>query len=421
MKQASFARNNAVFWIASMGVSVINYLYYPVLGRLLNPTSFGETQTIISFFTQIGSFFIVLGLVGVGIITKYKSEAEQSELTAEISRLTLYLSVMFFILSIFLSTWLKHFFHFGSIGPFVLLGISILISVPAAFANSYLQGHKRFRDLANVNVVAAISKLIFAVTFVEIGLKTMGAVGGLIAAQLLALLISLRKGKGIRHFIATNLHFKKPNLILLKPEIPYALMVLATSLTTNLLLSFDILVVKHYFSPAQAGLYTGISITSNIIFYVTSPFAAVMFPSIKPASSLSQNQKVLKRSLTITFSVGGLALAIFLLVPHLVVLILLGHKYAVYASFLRGLALSMFALSLANLLIYYHIGLRHYLVAPAVLIGLISTLALLGSRHASMGMVVGDLVLGALILLALQTILLLLYRKGPTWHQQNQL
>jgi O-antigen/teichoic acid export membrane protein len=230
----------------------------------------------------------------------------------------------------------------------------------------------------------------------------------------------LFQGKGIRHFAATNLHFKKPNLILLKPEMPYALMVLATSITTNLLLSFDILVVKHYFSPAQAGLYTGISITSNIIYYLTSPFAAVMFPSIKPSKTLSQNQQVLKRSLLITSGVGGLALLVFLIVPHLVVLALLGHKYAIYSSFLRGLGLSMFALSLANLLIYYHIGLRHYLVAPAVLIGLIATLALLASRHASMGMVVGDLVLGALILLALLTILLFVYRR-EAWHPQNQL
>jgi O-antigen/teichoic acid export membrane protein len=420
MNRGSFARNNTVYWLASMGVAIINYLYYPVLGRLLDPTSFGETQTIISFFTQLGSFFIVLGLVGVGIITKYKSQREQNELTSEISRITLYISVLFFILCILFSSWLKHFFHFGSVEPFILLGISILVSVPAAFANSYLQGHKRFSDLAKVNIVGAVSKLIFAVILVEIGLKTAGAIGGLIAAQMLVLVISLKKGRGIRNFISTNLHFKMPNLDMLKPEMPYAFMVLATSLTINLLLSFDILVVKHYFSPTQAGLYTGISIISNIIFYVTSPFASVMIPSIRPSSSDSSNKQVLKRSLLTTFIVGGLVLVIFLIAPHLVVLILLGNKYAVYSSFLRGLALSMFALSLATLLIYYHIGLRHYLVAPTVIIGLISTLALLGSRHASMGMVVGDLVFGSLILLVLLAILLLVYRRN-SWHPQNQL
>jgi O-antigen/teichoic acid export membrane protein len=421
MKPASFARNNVVFWAASLGVSILNYLYYPVLGRLMKPVAFGETQTIISFFTQLSTFFIVLGLVGVGIITKYADETKRDELTNEISRLTLYLAIFFFGLSLLFSTWLKHFFHFGSVGPFFLLGVSLLISVPASFTNSYLQGHKRFKALAGVNLTSALGKLILSVFLVELGFKTMGAIGGLVAAQLLALLVSLNKGRGLRHFVASNLKIQKPNFILLKPELPYGTMVLITSLTTNLFLSFDILVVKHYFPPAQAGLYTGISIISNIIYYLTVPFATVMIPSIRPGRSASQNRSTLKKSLLITSCTGGTALIIFLLLPHLVVLILLGHRYAIYASFLRGLAVSMFALSIANLLIYYHIGLRHFLVAPTVLVGLITTLILLSRRHASMNLVVSDLVLGALILLGLLAGLLLVYRRDGLWRQPKPL
>jgi O-antigen/teichoic acid export membrane protein len=63
-----FLKNNAVFWITSLIVSFVNYLYYPILGRLMRPADFGETQTIISIFTQTAVFFQVIGLISIGII-----------------------------------------------------------------------------------------------------------------------------------------------------------------------------------------------------------------------------------------------------------------------------------------------------------------------------------------------------------------
>lgn len=412
-RQRAFLRHNAIYWVAALLVSFLNYLYYPVMGRLLDPAAFGETQTIISFFTQAGAFFQVLGLVSIGVAAKYADVKVRDKLTNELSRLSLALALLFFGLSIIFSPLLKQFFHFGSVGPFMLLGILLLVNVPLAFANAYLQGNQRFKALSAVNILGAVSKLVLSAGLVLIGLKTLGAIGGMICAQIIGLLYSLKLGKGLRSYVAAHLHFRRPEFKLVKPELPYALIVLATSLTTNLLLSFDILVVKHYFSPVQAGLYTGISIISNIIYYVTGPFAAVMIPSIQPSLAAAKNYRTLRHSLLITTVIGGGVLVVFLLAPHFVVTLLLGHKYSVYANFLPGLAVSMFALSLANLLIYYHIGLRHFLVAPTVLLGLATTLVLLVRDHASFGMVVWDLVIGSLVLLGLLIVLLWYYRKEP--------
>jgi O-antigen/teichoic acid export membrane protein len=387
----------------------------------MNPASFGETQTIISFFTQISTFFVVLGLISIGIITKYSDEEKREELTNELSRVALGLSIFFLLLSFLFSTPLRNFFHFSSSGPFILMGIALVINVPLSFSNAYLQGNKHFKSLSIVNVVSSVSKLILSAVLVLVGLKTMGAIAGLLVAQLIGLFYSLKNGKGLMHFIKVHFQWHWPKFNLIKPELPYAVMVLATSLTTNLFISFDILVVKHYFTPVQAGLYTGISIISNIIFFITGPFAAVMIPSIKLSRPFKENQQILKRSLLITASTGGLALLIFLLAPHFVVLLLLGKKYAVYSSFLRGLSFSMFALSIANLLIYYHIGLRHFLVAPMVLVGLITTLILLDRKHATMGSVVWDLVVGAIVLLVLMFLLLFVYRRELAWRHLKPL
>lgn len=398
---SSFMKNNAIFWMASLGVSFFNYLYYPILGRLMQPTYFGETQTIISIFSQAAIFFQVLGLVGIGIITKYKHETDRNQVTNELSRLALIFSVVLLCLTLTFIEQLKSFFHFTSITPFFALSIALLLSVPLAFANSYLQGHKKFWTLSISNIIGAVGKILFAVLFVVAGLKAFGAIGGLVCAQLLALMYALKMGEGIIHFIAANLHLRKPNFKLIKPELPFASLVFLTALTTNLLLSFDILVVKHYFSPREAGFYTGISIIANIIFFITNPFVGVMFPSIKPKDNDQQNKHLLFRTMLLVILVGGSITLLFVFVPHFFVTLLLGQRYAAYAIYLKGLSVALFIYSIANLLIYYHVGIRNFVVAPIVAIGFIATLWLLKSYHATMSMVVRDLVQGSIILLVL--------------------
>jgi O-antigen/teichoic acid export membrane protein len=397
----NFMRHNAIYWSASLGVSFINYLYYPILGRLMPPTAFGETQTIISIYTQAAIFFQVLSLVSIGIIAKYSNEKQRNKINDELSRVTLLLSTIMLLLTVAFSPLLKNFFHFGGLAPFLALAVALLLAVPLSFANAYLQGHTQFWKLSLANFLGAVGKIIFAVIFVLLGLKAFGAVGGLVCAQLLALSYALKVGKGVGNFIRTNLHLRRPNFKLLKPELPYAGMVLITSLATNLLLSFDILVVKHYFPPRQAGFYTGISIISNIIYYVSGPIASVLLPSLRVTQSHQKNFALLKRSLALVVLLGGIVTAIFLLIPHFVVLLLLGSKFTPYAKYLRGLSVALFAMSLSNLLIYYHIGLRHFLVAPVALMGLIVTIWLLVISHATIGLVVRDLIAGALLLLVL--------------------
>lgn len=414
IRQNAFLRNNAIFWVGSLVVAFMNYLYYPVLGRLMQPADFGEVQTVISIFGQLAIFFSVIGLISIGIITKYSDEDQRLKITNEISRLALYVSVVMLLLIILFSPELKGFFHFQSVLPFFALACTLLISVPIAFSNSYLQGHKRFLVLATSNLILSTGRIVLAVIFVVAGFRALGAIGGLICAQLIALAYSLKKGKGIRHFVANHLHLQKPQLQIIRGELTFISAVFLTSLTTNLLLSLDILAIKHYFPPRAAGYYTGISIIANIVYFVTGPIAGVLIPSISVSQTEAESFSFLRRSLYLLLPIGGGITLFFVLLPHLVVTLLLGSAFGPYATYLKGLSIALFLLSIANLLIYYHIGRRHNAIAPVVTIGLIVTTALLWIRHTTMGAVVGDLEIGASFILVLMIGLSLVYARAST-------
>lgn len=396
---SQFLRQNAIFVVGSGLVSFMNYLYYPVLGRLLTPADFGEVQAIISFFLQTSVFLSVLSLVTIGVVKRYEDPAERAAVLGELERLAWGIGLGGFIVVVALSPMLQDFLNFNSLVPFLLLALSVLLGIPASFSNAYIQAHRRFGWLSGANLLGAASKLVFSVALVLVGLRAAGAVGGVVLSQALSMLVALalawRLGRRL-----PPLTIARPNLTLVRPELRYAGLVLVTSLAINILLSSDIIVAKHVFDPHEAGLYAGIATVARIIFFLTGPLAAVLIASVK-LDDPAHNRALLLRSGVLLTGLGGTALAAFALWPAQIVGLLIGTEYQVYANILPLLALALFILSLANLLTYYYVALRRPGVMVAALVATPIAIGIMALHHATPADLVMSLLISSVILTTL--------------------
>jgi len=83
-------------------------------------------------------------------------------------------------------------------------------------------------------------------------------------------------------FIPLRFLFKKSNDISVKIPvrelINYAVPATIAIFCLSSFISTDVILVKHFFSPVQAGLYGGMSLIGKVIFYFTAPIPTVMFP-----------------------------------------------------------------------------------------------------------------------------------------------
>ncbi len=188
---------------------------------------------------------------------------------------------------------------------------------------------------------------------------------------------------------------------LLLPELKYAGLVLAGSLTITALYSIDIIVVKHYFDAHTAGLYAGVATVARIIFFLTGSISQVLIPSVKLGNSPQQNIQVLRKSTLLLVAIGGAALAVFWLVPGLIMRTLMGNEYAEYAWLLPRLSLVIFIVSVVNLFILYYMALRQYAIGFIAIIGLAVTCGLVGMNHDSLQAVVDSMLYGTLALAGL--------------------
>lgn len=399
--QSPFLRQNAIFFIGSTVVSFLNYLYYPVLGRLLSPADFGEVQAIISFFLQTGVLLSVLSLVTINVVKRYPQPTDQAPLLAEIERIALWIGLIFCVAMAIASTWLQGLLNFTSPWPFLLLAFSVLLGVPGAFAGAYIQAHQRFTQLSTANILGAGSKLMFSAAFVLVGLRAVGAVMGVVASQILSLIYStvVARRLGRQNSFRQYLVLRRPDVSLIRPELRYAGLVLLTSLAVNTILSLDILFAKHYFEPVEAGLYAGIATVARIIFFLTGPLTGVLVASVIPLGPAAANRDLLKRSVFLLMLLGGGALGLFVLWPGWVTSLLVGPRYIEVAHLLPTLSLAIFILSLANLLLLYQVALRRIWAAPAAVVGLVVIMGWLLRHHQSISDIVNGLLAGSIVLL----------------------
>ncbi len=401
-RRSRFIRHNAIFFVGSAAVGALNYLYYPVMGRLLTPTSFGEVQTLISLFLQITIFLTVLGLVTITVVTRYQHDDERNRVVLEFEKIALVIGLGMGIGTFIFQQWVRDFLQFDSSLPIVLLMLALIVSVPLTFRGAFLRGRQRFGQASVINMVSAGGKLLLALIFVGVGYGTAGAIGGLLGAQIVSCLLAVwwARSSGL-HRPAGMRNWSWPKLRVVAPELRFSIIVLVTSLAITLQYSIDVIIVKHYFDPHTAGLYAGVAGVARIIFFLTASIALVLMPMARSDAPAKDNRRLLLKSLLLLLGIGLPAVALFVIAPQSVITILMGKQYSGVASLLPPLGLAIFIISIVNLIATYYLALRRAAIAVVVALGAIVTDALIVINHDSLHAVVNSLLLGSGLMLAI--------------------
>ncbi|HJQ08772.1 MAG TPA: oligosaccharide flippase family protein [Candidatus Saccharimonadales bacterium] len=400
VRHSQFIRHNTILLLGSVMVGALNYLYYPIMGRLLEPASFGEVQTLVSLFLQLTIFLSVFGLVTVNIVANYQDDSSRNAVILAFEKLALSISLGLLIITVVLQAPLADFFHFDSALPFVILMSSLLFAVPFTFRSAFLRGRQKFGLYTVVNLLGAGGKLLLSPLLIVLGLGTAGAIGGLVTAQALACALAV--------FFALRLGLKRPKgssplgakgMKAIIPELRYGLLVLTGSLVITMQYSVDIMVIKHYFDAETAGLYAGIASVARIIFFLTASVAMVLMSSVTMQQAAPKNRSQLIKSFALLSVLGLPPLGLFALAPKFIITMLMGPQYLALAELLPPLSLTIFIVSALNLLIAYYLSLRRYGVAPVVLAGALITYVFILLHHGTPAAVVYDLLWGSVLML----------------------
>lgn len=392
-----FVKNNIIYFAGTLTTGFFSYLFHPVLSRLMGVADFGDTQALLSFSALTGGVVAIFGTIIVNLIANGGDEEKKKQIISSLRKIAFYAAGFVFSLFLAGSFFLKNFFNFSSLPAFILLIASIPLSVSVTVRSAFLHGRRNFKTLSLGGVISSSSRLLFAAFFVILGWRTFGAMFGLLAAQLVALgYLYLKTRQDLIFVPASKPLFSKD----IRRELAYGLLIFATTFTITFLYSADILVVKHYFSAGEAGLYSGIATVGRVIFFLCASVVGVLFPSVSLANTPTDNQRLLIKALAIIFLIGGLIWLSFLIAPCLFINLLIGSRYASHASLLPRLGLLSFLVALVQVLFMYHLALRHRFILLAAGAGVLIGLLLSYYNHASLEMIINNFIFASLAVIA---------------------
>ncbi|EKD42911.1 MAG: hypothetical protein ACD_72C00535G0007 [uncultured bacterium] len=366
----SFVKNNIFYLTGSILIGAFNYLFYPVLGRLLTSTEFGEVQTLVTILSLATLFITIFGSATINIVANSTDDSERNSIISQFRKLITGIALILAISLAILSPWLKNFFHFTSIYTFILLAALIPLNIPNILRTSFLQGKKQFYTTSINGVTLALGKLLASAAFVLIGLRVGGVLLGILFAQVVSLIYLYKK---TNHDLILS-SFKTTKLTKrLLTETAYGTLILAVAFVTTFFTTADVLFAKRFFSPEEAGLYSGIATVARIIFFISSPVVSVLFASVM-IDNKAENSKLFKKAFIIMSILGLIPLIIFSLWPEMMIKILMGQKYIYKSHLLPYMGLALFLASINNALFMYYLALRKKFIAIIAVAGVGLTL-----------------------------------------------
>ena len=394
--QDKFLKDNFIFFIGSMVVAVFNYLYHPILGRMMDIESFGEVQALISLFVLFSMVIGVFKTIVINIVANAREFKEKQEIILMLQKVGLCLVLIISSLIIIFSQKLKLFLNFSSFYPFISLAILLILSLFFTFRSAILQAFHKFKEVSIANIYLSAGRLFFAITLVYIGWASFGAITAIVLSQFIALIYVYIKTKdNLISLIGSKIKINSK----VKKEFAYGFLVFLATLCIAFLYSADVIIIKHYFSAEEAGFYSGIATIARIIFFLSGSVAGVLISHIKIENTDKENKKTLIKGLFLIGSLGGVALLTFLIIPDIIIKVLIGQRYLAYAYLLPKLSILLFLVSIISLLFYYFLALRKYFLSVIALASPIFVLLLTYFNHQTLLQVVNNFLLISILIL----------------------
>lgn len=333
--------------------SALGYLYHLIMGRILGPVDYGTLASLFAILQIVSIVPISSSFAIVKFIADTKDAGERAEVYISIKnfmwKLAVVVSLVLFLAAPAISGFLniKGTLAVFFVGPITFLSLITLIDQAA------MQGMLKFIGVAAPTFFSALFKLTLGVLLVVLGLSVNGAVGGMLLGLLLTYFITVK--------IRGNLFGSKPKKHFeIKRFLKYAFPVLIMALAFTSMFTVDLVMVKHFLPPFEAGIYAALSNLGKIIFFASQPITQTMFPIVSKRKATGERYRNVFWAAFLLTAVLSLGIVVFYwLFPDFAIGILYGSKYLAAKDELVWMGIFVAVYTVSYLLVNLLLSLDH--------------------------------------------------------------
>lgn len=352
----SYTKNIIIIFIGASLANFLNLLYQLLIAHKLSAMQFASFNSLLSIFMIISSPLATIQVA----VAKYCSEfnthkqlAKLKFLLSDLSKKGLVLAISTLLIFWFASFHITGALRIPSISSGYILAILLASTWLSPLFAGFIQGLELFYWLALAPTLIGILKLILGYLFLLSGYKISGALAALLVSNLAGIIIFylvLRRYLTIEP-VKESINYKQM-LIYLAP-------VVVSYFCFFSLVSFDMVLVKYFFSQEEAGFYSLAQMVGKIFLFLPAAISVVMLPKTSGLNAKNlDTTSTLKKSLLYASILCISALIIYNIFPSFILKLLTGKAFAESIILGRLFSVSMAFFSLLFILINYFLSIR---------------------------------------------------------------
>lgn len=394
-----FLKNSVIIFLSTSLVNVANLLYQILVVRKLSVANYGAFNSLLSVFTVISLPVASLAAMIAKFVSSYNNTGQRKKADSFLSAV---FGHMFLTGLLFLAVYLlfgfnfRNYLHLDSVIPVYFVGGMLFLTILSTVMFGGLQGLESYLWLSVSNVLSGGLKLILALLFIYLGWDLLGALGAYVTAQIAGLSVSL--------FALREIFYSRHEIsdIALKEKYKFIIPSFITLGCIALLTNIDVVFVKHFFDPVEAGYYSVAQLIGKIVLFVPGAIYIVMLPS---ASGLHAQKKsardLLIKSLKYTAFLCVLVTAAYNLFPGIFLNILTGKVNEHIILLGRLFSVSMTFFSLLAVLLLYQLSISKFMFLKNLALFTVLQICAILFYHASLVQILVILILNSIVLCVL--------------------
>lgn len=352
----SFSKNIILVFAGTSLVNIFNLLYQILIAHRLKPSDFAAFNALLSIFVlfsmPLATLQMAVAKYSAGFIAQNQIKKVRVLLSSLLKKTFIFAALTFFIFC-FISFYIIDKLKIPSVLSGYLLALLLALCWMTPVFSGGLQGLELFKWFMSVSVITGALKLLLAFIFIWLGFNIAGALGALLFASLAGLIISFFP---LRHFfsfriIEDTIDFKEIFLYLFPVIISYfCFMSLVNS---------DMILVKYFFSPQDAGVYSLAHVLGKIFLFLPGAISIVMFPRVSLLNAQNKETvSTLKKSLSYGLLLSMVAIIVYNIIPVFILKILTGKAPLESIRLGRIFSISMSFYALLFIFISYFLSLK---------------------------------------------------------------
>ncbi len=272
-------------------VGVTNLIYNVVTARLLGPTGFAHATAVYTLLMLASAITLSFQVVCAKYVASRETQDDKAAIFGALHLRAWMAGIALGLLLFVFNRVLMVYLNLPDDTLISLLALGTAFYIPLGVRRGYIQGIHAFGALAINFMLEGVVRLGGAYLLIRLGLGVKGAV----LASVIAIIASYFAARP-----SPGLHSLRPHI----NPIPFreglqAIVFFSGQVVIN---NFDIVLVKHFFTSDQAGIYAAVSLVGRLVNMCAWSVVNTMFPvSASARSSDREARPVLFLSLGMVF------------------------------------------------------------------------------------------------------------------------